>query len=190
MDSDKKPDVTRLLKEVADGRSQSLSDLRSIVYVELRAAAAQLMHHERKDHTLQPTALVHDALLRLVGSDLFCQVENRALFYSAASIAMRRILVEHARKRNAAKRGGDWEESPLDDVVDEIEDQGSDLVELEHALEKLELLSPRQFQVIQLKFFGGLPLAEIAELLAVSLSTVEKDLQRARAFLFRELNDG
>jgi RNA polymerase sigma factor (TIGR02999 family) len=183
-------EVTRLLRDIAAGNQVAKENLCNLVYDDLRRVAQALMRNERPGHTLQPTALVNEAMARLFDGKLFADSPNRALFFSAAAQAMRRILVDYARGRNAQKRAGQWRRAPLDDVVDAFENQDLDLEELDAAMEKLKILHNRQFQIVQLRFFGGLAVAEIADALAVSLSTVEKDLLRARTFLFREMTDG
>lgn len=182
--------VTTLLRQVADGKQESRDRLCHVVYEDLKRVAHNLMRGERSNHTLQPTALVNEAMMRLFDGNIFDGIESRAVFFGAASRAMRQVLVDHARQRNAVKRGGLWRRTPLDDAIESLEKDNLDLVEMDRALTKLARLHQRQHEVIQLRFFGGVSVAEIAAMLNVSQSTVEKDLQRARAFLYGELADG
>lgn len=157
-----------------------------MVYDELRALAESCLQRERHGHTLQATALVHEAYLRLIKQE---EVEwrNRAHFFAIAAQAIRRILVDHARGRQRAKRGGDRERVTLDEDVAITPDRDLDVVELDEALEKLAQLNQRQARIVELRFFGGLALREVAEVLGVSPRTVDGDWCMARAWLRREL---
>jgi RNA polymerase sigma factor (TIGR02999 family) len=143
------------------------------------------MRGERRHHTLQPTDLAHEALVRLLGSDV--QMENRKEFFASAARLMREILVEHARRRGAAKRGGGWQRVPLDDVADYFEECNLDVLAVKEALERLATFSERQSQVITLRFFARFTVEEIATLLGVSVSTVESDSRIAKAWLHSQL---
>ena len=187
MDHDARGEVTRLLRQIATGDQGAKGDLCQVVYADLKRAAQALMRQERQGHTLQPTALAHEALLRLFDTNAFAETATRAVFFHAATRAMRQVLVEHARRRNAAKRGGGWQRTAWDEAAAAFEEQHLDLEQLDAALAKLERLHERQFQVVQLRFFGGLPIGEIAAMLEISPSSVEKDLQRARTFLYGEM---
>jgi RNA polymerase sigma factor (TIGR02999 family) len=187
MDEDSRGQVVALLREIAKGRPRAKDDLCQLVYEDLKNVAQRLMRGERAGHTLQPTALVNEALIRLLGDDLCATAANRAVFYGAAAQAMQRVLVDHARRRNALKRAGRWRQTPLDNAVDAFEEENIDLVELDRAMEELREVNQRQFNVVTLKFFGGVAVKKIAEMMGVSQSTVEKDLQRARLFLAGEL---
>lgn len=160
----------------------------SIVYDELRRLAAAALRHERPDHTLQPTALVHEAYLRLA-DEPHARWENRSHFLAVAARAMRRILVDHARGRNAAKRGGGANHVPVDDVQPAADDGGLalDLVMLDAALARLAALDLRQARIVELRFFGGLSVEETAEVVEASTRTVKRDWQVARAWLKREM---
>jgi RNA polymerase sigma factor (TIGR02999 family) len=148
------------------------------------------MNSERADHTLEPTALVHEGVLRLLGGGAVLPAENRRLFFGAVVQAMRRVLIDHARRRNAARRGGAWERQPLDDTLLALEQTHQvDLLALDEQLKGLETAAPRAAEVVTLRFFGGLENREIAEQLGVSLSAVEKDWRFARAWLHRRLGE-
>ena len=180
-------DVTRLLLAWRDGDTVAASRLVPLVYDELRRLARDYLRRERGGHTLQPTALVHEAYLRLV-DDSQVQWQGRAHFFGVAARAMRRILVDHARARNAAKRGGGVEKTPLDEAVDlPAASNNVDLVELDGALETLAQAYPRQCEVVELRFFGGLETREIAEVLQVSEKTILRDWNFAKVFLLREM---
>jgi RNA polymerase sigma factor (TIGR02999 family) len=157
------------------------------VYAELHGLAQGLMAGERLGHTLQPTALVNEAMARLLGRSVLEHVPDRAYLFAAASQTMRQVLVDHARRRKATKRGGNQQRIPLDDVVEAYERERLDLCAMDEALEVLATRSQRQSQVVVLRFFGGLTMPEIAENLGVSLGTVEKDWRVARAWLRGQL---
>lgn len=181
--------VSDLLRAWSQGDGQARDDLLPLVYAELRAQAVRYMQRERRDHTLQPTALVHEAYVRLIGQ-AHVSWQNRAHFFGLASEMMRRILVDHARKHHAAKRPGAalrvaWDESagatpPLD----------CELLLLDQALAELAARDPRQARVVELRYFGGLSEQETAEVLTVSRATVTRDWQVARAWLFRRMTLG
>ncbi len=185
-----KGDVTQLLTQMSAGDETAAHRLMAIVYDELRATAGGLMSYERQDHTLQPTALVHEAAARLIGDAAFDGVSDRRHFFAIMATAMRRILIDHARSRNAQRRGGEQRRMPLDAAVELVESQNRvNLIELDEALSRLQAMSPRQFQIVEMRFFGGFEMAEIAELLDVSLSTVEKDWRVAKAWLAGQLRE-
>lgn len=172
-----------LLRRLADGDREAADELLPRVHDELRAIAARAMRGERAGHTLQPTALVHEAWLEVVGDD--CPVFNgRSHFLAVASIAMRRFLVDHARARGREKRGGGWQRVTLDERVPDREEAFDvDVLALHEALEELERLDARQARVIELRFFGGLSIPETAEVLGVGTTTVQVDWSMARAWL-------
>ena len=178
--------VTRLLLEWGRGDEQAHDEVLPFVYAELRRLAGRFMARERLNHTLQPTALVHEAYLRLVDQR---QVDwrNRAQFVGVAAVMMRRILLNHARDRAAAKRGGDAERLSVSSAVEAFERQPLDVIALNDALERLSALDQRKGRVVELKFFGGLTTQEIAEVLQLSVATVERDWNFARAWLFDAL---
>ena len=179
-------DITRLLREWANGAPSALETLTPLVYAELRRLAGSYMRSEAPRHTLQPTALVHEAFLRMVSRDApDCQ--NRSHFYGVASHLMRQILIDHARTRHAGKRGGGKADISLEENLVVSREREPDLVALDDALERLSALDPRKTQVVELRFFGGLSVEESAEVLKVSEVTVRRDWQFAKAWLFREL---
>ena len=182
------PSVTRLLINWSHGDESALDKMVPLVYNELRRIALNHMRRERSDHTLQPTALVHEAYLRLVDQKSVTW-QNSAQFFSIASGMMRRILVNHAKKRQAAKRGRSIIKVPLD-VAGAAEGGDVRLIALDEALEELAARDMRKGRIVELKFFGGLTTKEIAEVLQVSLATVENDWHLARAWLDREMSNG
>ena len=181
--------VSELLHAWGEGDAQARDDLLPLVYAELRAQAARYMRRERRDHTLQPTALVHEAYLRLVGQSRVSW-QNRAHFFGLAAEMMRRILVDHARKHQAAKRPGAARGVALDDRVGATPPVDCELLLLEQALTGLATVDPRQAQLVELRYFGGLSEQEAAELLTVSRATVTRDWNVARAWLFRRMTQG
>ena len=166
----------------------TMNALLAIVYNELRDLAGRYLKRERIDHTLQPTALVHEVYLKLARqeSDGFV---NRAQFLGIAAQAMRRILVDHARKHGASKRGSDWVRTVLDDAVTRFDDRAIDLLILDEALERLAKRDPQLATIVEMRFFGGLTNNEIAEALEISERTVRRDWATARAWLRAQLND-
>ena len=159
-----------------------------LVYQELRRRAAAYLRREARDHTLQPTALVHEAYLRLVDQRRAVWL-NRAQFFGVASQMMRRILVDRARGRRMAKRSGRWARVTLDEAAAVSPQADVDVLDLDDALTRLAAFDPRKSQIAELRFFGGLSLDETGKLLGISLATVERDWQAARAWLFKTLSD-
>jgi RNA polymerase sigma factor (TIGR02999 family) len=181
-------EVTRILREAGQGKPHASEALLPLVYEELRKLAAVRMCAEREDHTLQATALVHEAYLRLVGgADL--QWANRAHFFAAAAEAMRRILIEHARARLGPRRGGGLGKLPID-VIDlaAVEDP-EQILALDEAISRLEREDAEAARVVRLRFYAGLSIEETAKALGSSASTVKREWSFARAFLFRVLKD-
>lgn len=179
-------DITRLLEAAGEGDPGATRKLLPLVYEQLRKAAQKQMAGERRDHTLQATALVHEAYLRLVGSQAKTW-ENRAHFYVAAAEAMRRILIEHARKRGRIKRGGDQQRVPLDAAYLVQEAGPEEIVSVDSAIRRLEGRDSRMARIVRLRFFAGLSVEETAETLGVSDRTVRREWALARAWLHREL---
>ena len=179
--------VTRLLMAWGGGDVAASEQLMPLVYEELRHLARGYLRRERADHTLQPTALVHEAYLRLVDSTQI-NWQSRVHFFGIAARLMRRVLVDHARAHGAAKRGGQIEKISLDEAGDLLRDEGAGLLVLDDALQGLSQLYPRQSRVVELRFFGGLNTQEIGELLQTSESTVERDWKFALLWLKREMN--
>ena len=181
-------ETTRLLAELSQGDSAAAERLFPLVYGELRALAASFFRRERQDHTLQPTALVHEAYLRLITPN--CQNwENRAHFMAVAARAMRNALVDHARAKNAAMRGGATPTLLLEPDAVPAGEPGVDTLALEEGLNNLARLDERKAKVVELRFFGGMTVEEVAHVLGVSISTVEADWRMARAWLLSELAD-
>lgn len=179
--------VSRLVAQSAAGDAAAAAELFPIVYEELRRLAASALRRERTDHTLQPTALVHEAFLRLAETP-GASWESRAHFVAVAARVMRRVLVDHARGRNALKRGNGEIRVPIDDVDVPAVGQDVDLVALDDALARLAILDERQARIVELRFFGGLSVPETAALIGASERTVKRDWQVARAWLTRELS--
>jgi RNA polymerase sigma factor (TIGR02999 family) len=179
-------DVTGLLVAWGRGDESALDELMPIVHGELRRLARRLMRGERGNHTLQTTALVNEAYLRLVDISRV-RWQDRAHFFAMSARLMRRILVDHARSRKYLKRGGMLRRVSLDEAL-AVSERGTDLVALDDALDALAAVDPRKSQVVELRFFGGLSLEETAETLQVSAETVGRDWRLAKAWLLRELN--
>lgn len=182
-------EITTLLLAHAAGDAAALDRLLPRVYDELRRIARARLSRERPDHTLAPTDLVHEAYFKLIPSS-GVDWQNRAHFFAIASRAMRNVLVDHAVRRSAAKRGGGQQALTLDDGSGTDETPLDDLIALGDALERLEQIDPRQARVVECRFFGGLSLDETAEALAISPATVSRDWTFARAWLHRELAAG
>jgi RNA polymerase sigma factor (TIGR02999 family) len=183
-------EVTRLLGRARDGDERARGELVSRVYEELRRVASGLMRRERPDHTLSPTAVVHEAVIRLLGEAVFDRAADRSFLFASAARAMREVLIDHARRRSAGRRGGGRRRVPLDSVVDYFEGQGLDVVAVHEALDRLAELDPRQAQVMTLRYFGGMTVPEVAAALGVSVVTVERDWRLARAWLAGQLGGG
>jgi RNA polymerase sigma factor (TIGR02999 family) len=179
-------DVTALLMAWREGDEAALTRLTPIVYQELHRLAGRYMRRERPDHTLQTTALLNEAYLRLVDSSRV-QWQNRAHFFAVAAQLMRRVLVDFARSRQYKKRGGDWQQVTLSEGIPVTCHGDADLVAVNEALEALSRLDPRKARVVELRFFGGLSLEETAEALNISTDTVGRDWRAAKAWLTREL---
>jgi len=178
--------VTGLLQAWGRGDVEARDALFPLVHRELRRQAAGYLRRERRDHTLQPTALVHEAYLRLVGQ-AHVPWQNRAQFYGLAAQMMRRILVDHARRHHAAKRPSAALQVALDDGMQRAEPQSCELLDLDRALTDLMAIDPRQGQIVEMRYFGGLSEQEVADVLAVSRQTVTRDWQLAKAWLRRRL---
>jgi RNA polymerase sigma factor (TIGR02999 family) len=184
--------VTQLLLKWGNGDLQALDDLMPLVYAELRRLARNYLRKERPGHTLQPTALVNEAYLKLV-DQRNARWQNRAQFYGVAAQLMRRILVDHARQHHAAKRGGSGRQRLSITSAGQLAgkrlatDPPLDLLELHEALEELAKMDPQQARIVELKFFGGLSIDETAEVMGIGHATVERDWKMARAWLRRKL---
>jgi RNA polymerase sigma factor (TIGR02999 family) len=185
-------EITTLIEAIRAGDEKARTALVERIYSRLHEAAEHLMGGERADHTLQPTALLHEALARLMKGATIASAPNRVYLFQAASRAMRQVLVDHARRRNAACHGGGRQRQPfssvaLDSAIAYFEERRLDVEALHNALDRLAALHERQSQVVALRFFCGLSMDEVAEQLNISLSTVESDFRLARAWLRREL---
>jgi RNA polymerase sigma factor (TIGR02999 family) len=182
-------DVTSLLLEWSNGDPRARDKLLPLVYDELRRLARQFMRHERSDHTLQATALVHEAFVRLVDQSRV-EWRNSLHFQALAAQMMRRILVDHAREKGATKRGGEMKRLPLDESAELGTEANPDLLELDDALGELARSDPELSRVVELRFFGGLGNEAIAEVLGVSVPTVVRRWRLARAWLFDRMGGG
>ncbi len=181
-------EVTRILDAIEQGQPHAAEQLLPLVYDELRRLAAQRLARERPGQTLQPTALVHEAYLRLVGEGEARHWDSRGHFFAAAAEAMRRILVDGARRRGARKRGARLERIDLPELAEPARDEPIDLLALDEALTKLQALHPQKAQVVQLRFFAGCSLQETAELLGIARATAQRHWAFARAWLFGQLH--
>ena len=179
-------DLTRILEEARRGRAGAADELAALLYEELRALARQQMAHERPDHTLQPTAVVHEAYLRLVGGE--GSFESRAHFFAAAASAIRRVLVDHARQRSRVKRGGGEVPVRLDGLDPAMTLPAPELLDLDGALARLAALDPFKARIVELRFFAGMTVEELAGLLGSSESSVRREWRAARAWLRGELD--
>jgi len=182
----KQSNVTQILRDWNEGDADAPARLMPLVYEELRRRAADCLRRERRDHTLQPTALVHEAYVKLVEQNR-AQWKDRAHFCSVAAQLMRRILVKYAEAHNADKRGGQLKKIYLDETRELAQERAPDLLSLDDALKSLAVSHPRESEIVELKFFGGLNAKEIGELLNVSTKTVLRDWQFAKAWLSRQL---
>ncbi len=180
-----KDNISMLLKQSAAGNKQAASELLPLVYEQLRAAAQIALRSERPNHTLNATALVHESFLRLVG--VASEWTDRAHFYAAAAVAMRRILVDHARGRACEKRGGKRERTPLSDFAAAMEGDPADVLALDDALTALESEDPEAAEIVRLRFYGGLSGDQAAACMGVSARKVDMLWARARAKLFRRI---
>ncbi|HKO62631.1 MAG TPA: sigma-70 family RNA polymerase sigma factor [Pyrinomonadaceae bacterium] len=178
--------VTQLLIELANGDREAVDLLLPVIYDELRKLAANYLRRERPDHTLQPTALVHEAYLRLVDQTRV-NWQNRAHFFGIAAQIMRRLLVDHARRHNAEKRGQDFQKLSLDENIDRAVDRSAELVALDDALKALAVFDPQKARVVELRYFGGLSIEETADVLGVTATTIKRHWRFAKAWLHGEM---
>lgn len=181
-------DVTVLLNQINNGDSTAPEELLPLVYDELRKLASGYLKNEHPDHTLQATALVHEAYLRLVDWEKVSW-QNRAHFFAVSAQVMRHILVDHARKKKAEIHGGNLQKLALDEAISFSQSREVDLVDLDDALQELEKLDERQSKIVELRFFAGLSIEETAHALGVSTMTVSRDWNFAKAWLFRRLSN-
>jgi len=174
--------VTQLLVELSNGNHAVVDALLPLIYDELRNLAANYLRRERRDHTLQPTALVHEAYLRLV-DQRSVNWQNRAHFFGVAAQLMRRILVDHARAHNAEKRGHDFQKLSLDENIDKADERSAELIALDDALKELAEIDEQKSRIVELRYFGGLTVEETAEVLGVTPITIKRHWRMAKAWL-------
>ena len=181
-------DITTLLHRLAAGDQQAAAGLVPLIYEELRRLAVRCLRHERPGHTLQATALVHEVYLKLAGQPN-ARWQNRAQFFAVASQSMRRILVDYARTQQRIRRGGRQQKVSLDDVLLIAPDRTDELLAVHESLSRLEKLDSRQGRIVELRYFGGLTMDEVAEVLGVSCKTVTREWNIAKAWLYGELKE-
>jgi RNA polymerase sigma-70 factor, ECF subfamily len=181
-------EVTRLLGEIGRGRKDAMNQLLPLVYDELHRLARSYFRLERGEHTLQPTALVHEAYIRMV--DQRAPIESHGHFLAVAATQMRRILLDYARKHHAARRGSGGQKVALEDTMAICEQRPVDMIALDQALTGLEALDSEQARLVELRFFGGLSVEQTAEVMGISPATVKRSWSSARAFLHREITGG
>lgn len=186
--SEEPKEISLILKNWSGGKRESADALLSLVYDELRRIARQYLRKERSDHTLQPTALVHEAYMKLIDiSDVSWQ--DRAHFFAVASNVMRHILVDHARARATDKRGGEARHIALEDAISLSDEPDIDLLALDEALKQLATFDEQQSKIVELRFFGGLTIEETARVLGISPATIKREWTMAKAWLFRRMKD-
>jgi RNA polymerase sigma factor (TIGR02999 family) len=182
--------LTIILERARAGDEGARGEVLARIYDELRRVASGLMRHERPGHTLSPTAVVHEAVIRLLGDAVLDRAGDRSFLFASAARAMREVLIDHARRRAAERRGGGRRRVALDVVADHFQEQGVDVVALHEALDRLAQRDERQAQVMTLRYFGGMTVLEVAAALGVSEVTVERDWRLARAWLVGQLEGG
>jgi RNA polymerase sigma factor (TIGR02999 family) len=182
-------DVTSLLNKLAEGDQEAGAKLVPLVYNELRRLAARCLQRERENHTLQATALVHEAYLKLT-AQRSARWQNRAQFFALAAQAMRRILVDYARAQQRIRRGGKQQKVTLDEALLVSRDRTEELIAVHESLSRLEKLDPRESRIVELRYFGGLTVEEVAEVVGVSSKTVTREWNTAKAWLYGDLKDG
>lgn len=176
-----------MLIELTDGNMEVVNQIYPYIYDELRRLAGSYLRRERSDHTLQPTALVHEAYMKLIDQKQV-QWQNRAHFFGIAAQVMRRILMDHARKHNAEKRGGDADKMPLEEEILVVShDRSAELIALDDALQALAAIDPQKAKIVELRYFGGLSIEETAEALGVSVPTINRQWRMAKAWLYGQL---
>jgi RNA polymerase sigma factor (TIGR02999 family) len=178
--------ITRLLIELTEGNHNAVDALLPLIYDELRSLAANYLRRERPDHTLQPTALVHEAYLRLI-DQMHVNWQNRAHFFGIAAQMMRRILIDHARSREAGKRGHDFQKISLDENIDKAAERSAELIALDDALKALAEFDEQKSRIVEMRYFGGLTFEETAEVLGVSAVTVKRHWRMAKAWLYGQM---
>jgi RNA polymerase sigma factor (TIGR02999 family) len=179
-------EVTSLLEASSQGDKEALNKLLPLVYAELRKLAGRYLRRERPDHSLQATALVHEAYLRLINQEVSWQ--NRMHFFGVAAEMMRRILIDNARKHHASKRGSGAVKLALDEALDMADEKAAELIALDEALSRLATFDPQKSKIVELRFFGGLAIEETAAALGLSTATVVRQWKLAKAWLYHEVN--
>lgn len=187
MNQSRPDEITQMLIELTDGNTEVVNQILPHIYEELRRLAGSYLRRERPDHTLQPTALVHEAYMKLIDQKQV-RWQNRAHFFGIAAQVMRRILMDHARKHKAEKRGGEADKLPLEDEILVVSNEKSDeLIALDDALERLAKLDPQKARIVELRYFGGLSIEEAAEVTGVSVPTVNRQWRMAKAWLYGQI---
>ena len=180
-------EITRMLLELTDGNEEVVNQILPHIYDELRRLASSYLRRERSNHTLQPTALVHEAYMKLIDQSRV-KWQNRAHFFGIAAQVMRRILMDHARKHTAEKRGGEAELLPIEEEILIVShDKSAELIALDDALQQLAEMDERKAKIVELRYFGGLSIEETAEVLGVSVPTVNREWRMAKAWLYSEI---
>ena len=180
--------ITEMLLELTDGNTEVVDKILPHIYDELRRLAGSYLRRERSDHTLQPTALVHEAYLKLIDQKKV-KWQNRAHFFGIAAQVMRRILMDHARKHNADKRGGDFEKLPIEEEILVVShEKSAELVALDDALNALAEIDEQKAKIVELRYFGGLSIEETAEAMGVSVPTVNRQWRMAKAWLYSQVS--
>src|SRR5215207_9546010 len=180
-------EITQMLLELTDGNEEVVNQILPHIYDELRRLASSYLRRERSNHTLQPTALVHEAYMKLIDQKQV-QWQNRAHFFGIAAQVMRRILMDHARKHSAGKRGGEAEKLPLEEEILIVShDKSADLIALDDALESLAKFDEQKARIVELRYFGGLSIEETAEVIGVSVPTINRQWRMAKAWLYSQI---
>ena len=188
MSAEKTQEITQLLIKLSNGQRAAVDDLLPLIYDELRSLASNYLRRERVSHTLQPTALVHEAYLKLVDVNQVTW-QNRAHFFGVAANLMRRILIDYARQHKADKRGGEFQKLALDENIDKAAEQSTELVALDDALEALSKIDPVKSRIVELRYFGGLTVEETAEVMGISTITVKRPWRMPKAWLYGQLSN-
>ena len=188
MDSNQPENFTRLIQEYSNGNKRALNEILPLIYDELKKISSRYLREEYRNHTFQTTELVHEAYIKLIG-DQNVSWENRAHFFGIAAQSMRQILVDHARKRNAKKRGGGQINLSIDEILKVSEKADEQVLNLDEALKKLEAVDKRAAKIVELRYFSGLTIEETAKVLNISPSTAKRDWNFAKAWLYREIQN-
>lgn len=190
MSQEQSADITQMLIEMTDGNTEVVNQILPLIYSELRKLASSYLRRERADHTLQPTALVNEAYLKLIDQKKVVW-QNRAHFFGIAAQVMRRILLDHARKHTAEKRGGEAEVLPLEEEILVVShEKSAELIALDEALENLAKMDEQKARIVELRYFGGLSIEETAEVMGVSVPTINRQWRMAKAWLYGQVARG